>query len=186
MSSFEAVIFQLPRRAFATLLLLSLTCFGVLGAAAQAITPPLEGRVNDRAGLLSAHDRDLLDSRLARYEEETSHQFVVLTVARLDGADINAFSLQIARDWKLGRKRLDNGVLVMISREDKQIRIQLGRGFERYISNEMTREIIRLNMLPAFSKGNFSRGLNDGLDRLMEEGRNFKASSLGLTQIELS
>jgi uncharacterized protein len=173
MSSCEAVIFQFPRRAFATLLLLSLTCFGVLGVAAQAPTPPLEGRINDRAGVLSAHDRDLLERRLARYEQETSHQFVILTVVRLDGADINAFSLQIARDWKLGHKGLDNGVLVMISREDKQIRIQLGRGFERYISNEMTREIIKLNMLPAFSKGNFSRGLNDGLDRLMEEGRKF-------------
>jgi hypothetical protein len=94
--------------------------------AISADVPTLRGRVDDYAGLLQPQVREQLESRLARYEQETTHQIAILTVPSLHGESIEAFSRRVANTWALGRKGLDNGVLVTVAPTERSVRIELG------------------------------------------------------------
>jgi len=143
------------------------------GAAERPWTPRIEGRVTDVANVLSDADRRTLTDLLAKYEAETYHQYCVLTVPSVRPETIEAFSLRIANEWALGHKGLNNGVLVVLAVGDRAIRIELGSGMEKYISDETTQAIIEEAMLPAFRTGRYADGLTAGLQRLMSEGRKF-------------
>jgi uncharacterized protein len=136
-------------------------------------TPQLEGRVTDKANLLSISDRDHLANLLEQCEQETSHQIGVLVIPTLSGEDIESFSLRVAKAWGLGRKGLDNGILVTLAVNDGKIRIELGLGMQKYITNEMAGSIITDAMVPAFRKGDYSGGLQAGLELLMKQARQF-------------
>jgi len=135
--------------------------------------PPLQGRVTDLANVLSPEDQDRLEAKLARYEQETSHQLAVLLVPTLSGESIEAFSLRVANAWALGHKGIDNGILVTLAMKERSVRIELGLGMEKYISDESAKSIIDGVMVPAFGKGDYAGGLEAGLDQLMEQGRRF-------------
>lgn len=135
--------------------------------------PALEGRVTDLTGTLAAPDRERLEAMLARYEDETTHQLAILLVPTLSGEAIEDFSLRVANAWGLGRKDVDNGILVTLSMGDRQARIELGYGMNRYISNEAAKAIIDQYMTPAFGRGDYVGGLEAGLNPLMNEGRRF-------------
>lgn len=140
---------------------------------AQIIKP--SGRVTDLVNVLSTKDNLHLTQTLSQYEHETTHQIAVLIVPSLSGESIDSFSLRTANAWGLGRKGIDNGILVVLAPNQRKVRIELGRGFERYISNSKAQEIINKQMLPAFRHQQYSRGLELGLQQLMQEGRNFHA-----------
>ena len=142
-------------------------------AADRQTVPRLEGRVTDVARVLSEADRERLNSLLARYERETSHQIGVLLIPSLSEETIESFSLRVANSWKLGQKGLDNGILVTMAMKERAIRIELGVGMERFISNATAQSIINSSMVPAFRKGDYAGGLHAGLERLMSEGRRF-------------
>ena len=135
--------------------------------------PRQSGWVTDTANLLSAADRKKLSAMLDRYHRETHHQLVVLTVATLSGGSIETFSLRVANDWAPGYAGLDNGILVTVAPQERQIRIELGRGMQRYISDEVAQSIIATSMTPAFRKGDYAGGLELGLKRLMDAARAF-------------
>jgi uncharacterized protein len=158
------------RLAFAVFLL----AFGSFGAAAdrQAV-PRLEGRITDVVNVLSGADRERLSSLLGRYERETSHQIGVLLIPTLAGETIESYSLRVAKAWKLGRKGLDNGILVTMAMKERAVRIEVGVGFERYVSNATAQAIIENAMVPAFRRGDYAGGLHAGLEELMREGRRF-------------
>jgi uncharacterized protein len=143
--------------------------------AAQSQTPQQTGRVTDRAEVLTAEDKQLLTQMLADYENETTHQIAVVTVPTLSGESIEVVSLRIAKAWALGRKGVDNGILVVLAPAEHRVRIELGLGFERYISNAQAGEIIQTKMLPAFRENEYFRGLKRGLRELMRLGRAFVA-----------
>ena len=134
-------------------------------------TPEPAGRVTDQAAVLSAKDNQHLSQMLAGYERETTHQLAVLTVSSLSGESIEAFSLRVAKSWALGRKGVDNGILIVLAPTERKVRIELGRGFERYISNSRAEEIVGSQMLPAFRHQEYSKGLQRGIQQLMTEGR---------------
>jgi uncharacterized membrane protein YgcG len=90
--------------------------------------PPLEGRVNDLASLLSPNARQALTQRLAAFEQQTGHQVVVLTIPTLGGEAVEAFSIHVAEDWKLGRAGYDDGVLILVVPSDHRMRIEVGYG----------------------------------------------------------
>jgi uncharacterized protein len=138
----------------------------------QAI-PPLEGRVTDVAKVLSEADRERFSGLLARYERETSHQIGVLLIPTLSGETIESFSLRVANSWKLGQKGLDNGILVTLAMNERAVRIELGVGMQKFISNATAQSIINNSMVPAFRKGDYAGGLQTGLEQLMNEGRRF-------------
>lgn len=137
--------------------------------------PVLESRVNDLTGTLAPPARQHLEKLLADYEAETTHQIAVLLVPDLGGEPIEAFSLRVANAWALGRQGVDNGILVTLSMAERAVRIELGYGMNRYISNEAAAAIIDQRMLPAFRQGDFAGGLEAGLNDLMNQGRAFVA-----------
>lgn len=151
--------------------------FGVLcfPAVAHGQVPQLAGRVTDLATVLSAEDHLLLTQMLANYERETTHQIAVLTVPTLSGEAIEVFSLRTANAWALGRKSVNNGILVVLAPSERKVRIELGLGFEPYISDAQANEIIQTQMLPAFREKAYSKGLERGLQQLMRQGRAFVA-----------
>jgi uncharacterized membrane protein YgcG len=150
------------------------------GAAAVEGKPPvpkLESWVNDEATVLSAEDQARLVKLLKNYRDETKHQIVVLIVPTLGDETIENFSHRTFSAWRLGRKGINDGILVCLAMKERQVRIALGTGMERYISNAEALKIIEEEMTPAFKRGDFAGGLEKGLKRLMAEGRRFVAAN---------
>jgi uncharacterized protein len=143
------------------------------GATDGQPVPRLEGRVTDVARVLSEADRERISDLLARYERETSHQIGVLLIPTVSGETIESFSLRVANSWKLGQKGLNNGMLITMAMKERAVRIELGVGMEKFISNATAQSIINNSMVPAFRKGDYAGGLQAGLEQLMKEGRRF-------------
>ena len=135
--------------------------------------PALGGRVTDLAQLLMPEQRSALEAQLRAYEVETTHQIAVLTIPSLGGQTIEAFSLTTAREWRLGRAGYDNGILVTLAPAERGVRIELGRGLQRFVSNDDVRAIIDEAMLPSVRSGAYADGLQQGLGRLMEVARRY-------------
>jgi uncharacterized protein len=133
--------------------------------------PRLEARVNDYAGILTSDERTALEASLDTYERETTHQVAVLTVSSLKGEAIEDFFLRVANTWGLGQKAWDNGILVTVAPTERQVRIELGFGMNRFISDADAKQIIDETMLPAFRAGHFGHGIKGGVERLMTAGR---------------
>ena len=133
--------------------------------------PPLRARVNDLAGLLPPERQAALEDRLARYENETSHQIVLLTVPSLQGEPIEDFSIRVADAWKIGHKGLDNGIIVLIAKEDRKARIEVGRGLEGTVPDVVASRILRDRVFPLFQAGREADGVDAGMDALMAAAR---------------
>ena len=127
--------------------------------------------MNDLAGVLSRERQAALEERLARYEDETSHQIVLLTVPSLQGEPIEDFSIRVADAWKIGHKGLDNGILVVIAPQDHKARIEVGRGLEGVVPDVIASRILRDRMVPLFSAGRVPDGIDAGIDALMTAAR---------------
>jgi len=129
--------------------------------------PPLQGRVNDYAGLLSPATRGQLELVLTSLEASDSTQIVVLTIESLTGDSLEDFSLRVVEQWKIGQQGLDNGVLLLISRDDRKIRIEVGYGLEGKLTDLTAGRIIRNIISPHFSQGNFDQGVIDGVGAIV-------------------
>jgi uncharacterized protein len=149
-----------------------------LGSDAQPV-PALKGWVNDIAGVLTVAERQRLSDLLAKYHLEIHHQLVVLIIPALPGERLETYALRVFNAWGLGYKGLDNGILVMLTMKERQVRIELGKGMERYISDAQAEAIIQ-EMVPAFKRGDFAGGLEKGLERLMSEARRYVVNSSDL------
>ncbi|MEL7060942.1 MAG: TPM domain-containing protein [Acidobacteriota bacterium] len=128
-------------------------------AAAQLDVPFLGGRVVDEAGLLDAAEEETLDQRLEAFEAETGSQIAVLTVPSLEGEPIEDFALRVAETWQIGRGEFDDGLLVVVSRDDRRMRIEVGYGLEGAVPDAMARRIVDGQMAPRFRNGDFAGGL---------------------------
>ena len=129
--------------------------------------PPLKGRVNDYAEMLSAATQQQLEERLGRLEETDSTQIVVLTIPTLGGEVLEEFSIKVAEKWKAGQKGLDNGAILLVAKKDRKIRIEVGYGLEGSLTDLMAGRIIRNVILPQFKAGNFDQGIIDGVQAMM-------------------
>jgi len=137
-------------------------------ATAQALdVPPLRGRVNDLAGLLSPDVTRRLEEKLAAFEASDSTQVVVLTVPSLEGDTIEGFSIKTAQKWGIGQKGKDNGALVVVSKGDREVRIEVGRGLEGSLTDALSGRIIDNVITPEFKKGDFNAGLEQGVDKVI-------------------
>ena len=142
------------------------------GAAVALVdVPPLAGRVNDRAGLLSQPEADGLEQQLAAFEAETSHQIVVLTIPTLDGEAIEPFAMRVAEAWKIGHEGLDNGAILVVAARDRRVRIEVGYGLEGAVPDATAARIIRDVMIPHFREGAMGRGMTSGTQALMAAAR---------------
>ena len=148
-----------------------------LGALAQqwspdssglAPIPPLAARVTDVTHTLSDAERAQLESKLADWEAKTSNQLAVLIVPSTQPEPIEAYSIRVADAWKIGRKGQDNGVLIVVAKNDRKIRIEVGYGLEGSLTDLTTRRIIAEDIAPKFKNNNFAAGLEAGVDRIID------------------
>jgi len=137
------------------------------GLAAALDVPALKARVNDYAGLLTPSTAKQLEQALLAFEQSESTQIVVLTVNSLEGESLEDFSMQVAEAWKVGQKDLDNGALLLISKNDRKIRIEVGYGLEGSLTDMISGRIIRNVIVPAFRSGNFDQGVANGVAAMM-------------------
>lgn len=154
------------RRAASLFVFFSLTL--VLAALACALeVPGLKGRVNDYANLISPATEASLESVLKTLESSDSTQIVVLTIESLKGDSLEEFSLRVVEDWKIGQQGLDNGVLLLVARDDRKIRIEVGYGLEGKLTDMTAGRIIRNVIGPKFKQGDFNQGIIDGVGAIV-------------------
>jgi uncharacterized protein len=122
--------------------------------------PALKGRVNDYARILEPEQAAALENNLAAIESSTTAQFVLLTIPSLEGEPLEDFSLRVAEAWKLGQKRADNGLLMMVAVEDRAIRIEVGYGLEGTLPDGKCGTIIRQVIVPEFRNGKYYTGIS--------------------------
>ncbi len=149
--------------------ILRLILFGVLfcGNLFSAEVPYLSGRVNDNAGVMSESFRSYLEYKLKNWEDSTSNQLVILTISDLEGDVIEDYAEKVFNTWKLGGKNKDNGVLLVISINDRQLRIEVGYGLEGYLTDALCGSIIRNEIVPEFKRNNYEAGIARGVDAII-------------------
>lgn len=173
----------------ATLALAAASCT----AAAQALVPvpPLERRVTDLASLLDTGQRDALEQRLAGFEAARGSQVAILVVPTTAPEDIAAFSIRVAEAWKLGRKGVDDGVLLVVAAEDRALRIEVGYGLEGALPDAIAKRIVADVITPHFRNGDFYGGLDAGVSAILaviegeplpEPDRGWRSPAAGMEQ----
>ena len=149
--------------------------FTVTAVSAVAV-PRLKGRVNDYAGMLSSYAERQLDDTLRQLEQTDSTQIAVLTIPSLEGDNLEAFSMRVAEQWKIGQKGFDNGAILLIAKKERKIRIEVGYGLEGRLTDLVSGQIIRNAIVPKFRAGNIDRGISDGVQAMIKAVRGeFKA-----------
>ena len=141
--------------------------------------PVLKGRVNDYAGMLSLSMVSSLEAKLAGLERTDSTQIAVLTVPSLEGDSLDDFSIRVAEQWKIGQKKLDNGALLIIARDERKARIEVGYGLEGSLTDLVSGRIIDDIIRPHFRAGNYDEGVNAAVDAMISVVRGeFKADGI--------
>ena len=147
-------------------LLALLLCWAASALALVAV-PPLSGRVVDQTGTLAASDIASLTQTLKDLETRKGSQIAVLIVPTTDGEAIEPFSLRVAEAWKIGRKKIDDGALLVIAKNDRRLRIEVGYGLEGALTDATTKRIIDEDITPKFKAGDFGGGVAAGIDKMV-------------------
>jgi uncharacterized protein len=132
-------------------------------ALAEPTFPPLTGRIVDEAGLLSSEDKRALEGELKALEEKSTDQLVIFTARSLQGYPIEDFGYRLGRFWQIGQKDKNNGVILIVAPNDRQVRIEVGRGLEPQLTDLMSKLIIDNAILPAFRRNDFAGGIKAGV-----------------------
>ena len=143
-----------------------LLCWASAALALVAV-PPLSGRVVDQTGTLTAGDIASLTQTLKDLETRKGSQIAVLIVPTTDGEAIEPFSLRVAEAWKIGRKKIDDGALLVIAKNDRRLRIEVGYGLEGALTDATTKRIIDEDITPRFKAGDFGGGVAAGIDKIV-------------------
>jgi uncharacterized protein len=129
---------------------------------AQPSFPPLNGRVVDQAGVLSAESEAQLQALSERVEQKTGAQFVVASVASLEGYDIADYGYQLGRAWGIGQKDANDGVLLLVAPNERKVRIEVGYGLEGVLTDALSNLILQRQVLPRFREGDLEGGVLAG------------------------
>ena len=128
--------------------------------------PPLTAHVTDLTGTLDVTQKQSLEDQLAALEKSKGSQLAVLIVPTTQPEDIEQYSIRVVDAWKLGRKNVDDGVLLIVAKDDHKMRIEVGRGLEGAIPDAAAARIIREYITPRFRAGDFNAGIQDGVGAL--------------------
>jgi uncharacterized protein len=142
---------------------------GLLGmpAAAQVAIPALEARVTDLSGTLTAGQQSTLEDKLQQFEARKGSQIAVLILPTTQPEDIAQFGIRLAEAWKIGRKSVDDGAILIVAKDDRTLRIEVGRGLEGALPDITAGRIINDTIAPLFRQGDFYGGVNAGLDQMI-------------------
>jgi uncharacterized protein len=149
-------------------LLLLCLLFAAAPAAAQTF-PKLTSRVVDAAVLLAPAQRDALEAKLAGTQLPAGRQVVVATLPDLQGYDISDFGVRLGRAWGIGQKEANNGVLLLVAKSERKVRIEVGYGLEGILPDILASQIIDEKITPAFKSGDYAAGINGGVDAIVEQ-----------------
>src|ERR1700684_1020198 len=147
--------------------LLALLLCWAFAASADVAVPPLSGRVVDQTGTLSGGDIDALTQKLRDFEARKGSQIAVLIVPTTAPETIEQYSIRVAEAWKIGRKKIDDGAILLVAKNDHKLRIEVGYGLEGALTDVTSQRIIDQIITPKFRNGDFAGGISDGVDRIM-------------------
>ncbi|MHB1053806.1 MAG: TPM domain-containing protein [Thiobacillus sp.] len=139
-----------------------------LSAWAQVAVPDLSRRVTDLTATLSAQQTAELDTQLAALEARKGSQIAVLIVPTLEGEDIAQFGIRVADKWKIGRTKVDDGVILIVAKNDRKLRIEVGYGLEGAIPDAIAKRVIAETITPYFKAGDYYGGIAAGVGQLIK------------------
>ena len=150
---------------------LAASAFAATPARAAVAVPPV-ARVSDLTGTLSAPQRAALDAKLAAFEARKGSQIAVLVVPTTEPEDIAQFGIRVADGWRLGRKsvdgkRVDDGLILIVAKDDRRVRIEVGTGLEGAVTDLASNRVIDEFLRPHFRAGDFYGGIDSAVDRLI-------------------
>ena len=152
-----------------TVTLFALGLLVVAGAAtAEVAVPPLRARVTDLTNTLGRDQQNAIEQRLAQFEARKGAQIAVLILPSTKPETIEQFAVRVQEQWKLGRKGVDDGVLLVVAKDDRALRIEVGYGLEGVLPDAIAKRIIEEDITPQFRRGDFYAGINDGVTRIIQ------------------
>ncbi len=138
-----------------------------LGAAPLLEIPVLQSRVTDQTGTLTPAQREVLESRLQDLERRKGSQLAVLIVATTQPETIEQYSIRAVERWKLGRKGVDDGALLVVAKNDRALRIEVGYGLEGVLNDATTKRVIEETIIPHFRSSDYAGGIHAGVEQLV-------------------
>jgi uncharacterized protein len=135
------------------------------GAQSEVPVPALAARITDLTGTLTDQQRTELERRLAAFEQQKGSQIAVLLVPTTHPEAIEQYGIRVVDQWQLGRKGVDDGVLILVAKDDRAVRIEVGRGLEGVIPDAVAKRIVEETMIPYMRQGDFYDGLAAGIQR---------------------
>jgi uncharacterized protein len=135
--------------------------------AQQVAVPPLKAHVTDTTGTLTATQVQALDGKLAAFEERKGSQLAVLMVASTGDETIEQYGIRVAELWKLGRKNVDDGAILLVAKDDRALRIEVGYGLEGAMPDAIAKRIIAETITPYFRSDDFYTGISAGVDAMI-------------------
>jgi uncharacterized protein len=147
--------------------LLALMVCWAFAAHADVAVPPLVGRVVDQTGTLSSDEMASLNQTLRNFEARKGSQVAVLIVPTTAPETIEQYSLWVAEAWKIGRKKIDDGAILVVAKDDRKLRIEVGYGLEGALTDVTSKRIIDEIITPRFRSGDFAGGISSGVDRII-------------------
>jgi len=141
---------------------------GLASARAEVAVPPLKARVTDLTGTLSASQIQSLESRLSDFERAKGSQVAVLMLPTTEPETIEQYSIRVADAWKIGRARVDDGVILVVAKNDRKLRVEVGRGLEGAIPDAVAKRVVSDVIAPHFRSGDFYGGIAAGTGALMK------------------
>jgi uncharacterized protein len=136
-------------------------------ASAQVPVPKFEALVTDLTGTLTAQQQASLEEKLAAFQARKGSQVAVLMLPTTEPEDIEQFGIRVADAWKVGRAAQDDGVILLVAKDDRALRLEVGRGLEGALTDALSSRIINDTIAPLFKQGDFYGGINAGIDQVM-------------------
>ena len=138
-----------------------------LGAMAQVAVPPLVGHVTDQTGTLSAPQQAALEQTLSAFEARKGSQLAVLLVPTTAPEEIEQYALRVAEQWKLGRAKVDDGAILVVAKNDRTLRLEVGYGLEGALSDITSKRIVSDTIVPRFKQGDYYGGIDAGVAQII-------------------
>ncbi|HQT21424.1 MAG TPA: TPM domain-containing protein, partial [Polynucleobacter sp.] len=145
---------------------MALLCLPQFSVAQQAV-PALSGRVIDQTGTLTPAQVSSLDQTLSNFEAQKGSQIVVLMLQSTAPESIEQYAIRVAEQWKIGRKKVDDGAILIIAKADRALRIEVGYGLEGVLTDATSKRIIDQIIVPRFKQQDFYGGITDGLNAVI-------------------
>jgi uncharacterized protein len=137
-------------------------------ATAQVAVPPLQGHVTDLTETFTAEQKATLEQQLTAFEAQKGSQLAVLLVPTTAPEAIEQYAIRVAEQWKLGRKKVDDGVILIVAKNDRSLRIEVGYGLEGALTDLTSKRIISESILPRFKQGDFFGGVVVGIEQIIK------------------